>query len=399
VIAHAASPAARADRLRISPGFIAAGLLHMPAHGRRSGSAGGTGALRTTRRLRPLILVNAVAKRTCRLDRQSINSRWRDAMKVTQMRRIALCAMFLVTGLGLAAPSLAQFPAKEVQIIVPYAAGGATDLVFRALAASSQKYLGKAVVVVNKPGGGGAVGVTDAMRAKPDGYTLVTAITPLTILPHQVKTAFTYRDFEPVINVVQDPAMFQVRADAPWKDLKEFLAYARANPGLITVGNSGAGGGVHLIALAFEKAAGVRFNHIPFAGGGPSVTALLGGHINAVSVSPPEGIAHVKAGKLRIIALFSESRMPDFPNVATVREQGVDFAMGQWRGLAAPKGTPPEVVRALHDAFKKGMEDQAFVKNATDMSVALAYLGPTEFGKLMAADDQRYAKLVAEIKK
>jgi tripartite-type tricarboxylate transporter receptor subunit TctC len=271
--------------------------------------------------------------------------------------------------------------------------------VFRALAASSQKYLGKAVVVMNKPGGGGAVGFTDAKQAKPDGYTLVTAITPITILPHQVKTAFTYRDFEPIINVVQDPAMLQVRADAPWKNLQEFLDYARKNPGLITVGNSGAGGGVHLIALAFEKAAGVKFNHIPFAGGGPSVTALLGGHVNAVSVSPPEGIPHVKAGKLRIIALFSEQRMPDFPNVATVREQGVDFAMGQWRGLAAPKGTPPEVVRALHDAFKKGMEDPAFTKNAADMSVALAYVGSAEFGKLMAADDQRYAKLVAEIKK
>jgi tripartite-type tricarboxylate transporter receptor subunit TctC len=307
--------------------------------------------------------------------------------------------MFFVMAFGLAAPSLAQFPAKEVQIIVPYAAGGATDLVFRALAASSQKYLGKAVVVVNKPGGGGAVGVTDAMRAKPDGYTLVTAITPLTILPHQVKTAFTYRDFEPIINVVQDPAMFQVRDDAPWKDLKEFLDYARANPGLITVGNSGAGGGVHLIALAFEKAAGVKFNHIPFAGGGPSITALLGGHINAAVVSPPEGIEHVKAGKLRIIALFSEQRMTDFPNVPTVREQGVDFTMGQWRGLAAPKGTPPEAIRTLHDAFKKGMEDPAFVKTAKDMSVTLAYLGPTDFGKLMAQDDQRFAKLVAEMKK
>ena len=115
-------------------------------------------------------------------------------------------------------------------------------------------------------------------------------------------------------------------------------------------------------------------------------------------MSPPEGIAHVKAGKLRIVALFSEQRMPDFPNVPTVREQGVNFAMGQWRGLAAPKGTPPEVIKTLHDAFKKGMEDPTFMKNAADMSVALAYLGPAEFGKLMAEDDQRYAKLVAEIK-
>ena len=313
--------------------------------------------------------------------------------------RIAV-ALFLTLTLVMAMPGqAAEFPTKEVQIIVPYAAGGATDLVFRALAAATSKYLGKAVVVVNKPGGGGAIGVTEAMQARPDGYTLLTAITPLTILPHQVKTAFTYRSFEPVINVVQDPAMLQVRADSPWKTLREFLDYARKNPGMITVGNSGAGGGVHLIALAFEKAAGVKLNHIPFAGGGPSVTALLGGHIHAVSVSPPEGIAHVKAGRLRIIALFSEKRMEAFPDVPTVREQGVPFTMGQWRGLAAPKGTPPDVVKKLHDAFKKGMEDPAFVKNATDMTVQLAYLGSAAFGDLMAQDHERYAKLVQEIKK
>ena len=306
----------------------------------------------------------------------------------------------LVLALGVVAPGLAaDFPTKEVQIIIPYAPGGATDLVFRALAASTSKYLGKAVVVVNKAGGAGAVGFTEAAQARPDGYTVVTAITPLTILPHQVKTAFTYKDFEPIINVVDDPAMFQVRADSPWKTLQEFLDYAKKNPGMITVGNSGAGGGVHLIALAFEKAAGVKFNHIPFAGGGPSVTALLGGHIHAVSVSPPEGIAHVKAGKLRIIALFSAKRMEAFPNVPVVREQGVNFVMGQWRGLAAPKGTPADVIKKLHDAFKQGMEDPAFVKNAEDMTVQLAYLGPAEFGKMMVQDDERYAKLVEEIKK
>jgi tripartite-type tricarboxylate transporter receptor subunit TctC len=306
----------------------------------------------------------------------------------------------LALALGALGPAQGQqFPTKEVSIIVPYAPGGATDLVFRALANSTQKYLGRAVVVVNRPGGGGTVGVVEAQRAKPDGYTLVTAITPLTILPHQVKTTFTYQDFEPILNVVQDPVMFQVQAQAPWKTLQEFLDYARKNPGVITVGNSGAGGGVHLIALAFEKAAGVKFNHIPFAGGGPSVTALLGGHINAVSVSPPEGIPQVKAGKLRIMALFSERRMSDFPDVPTVREQGVDFALGQWRGLAAPKGTPPEAIRILHDAFKKGMEDPAFARNAADMSVTLAYIGPADFGRLMAADHERFGKLVAEIRK
>lgn len=293
----------------------------------------------------------------------------------------------------------AEFPTKEVQIIIPYAAGGATDLIFRALSATTGKYLGKAVVVINRPGGGGTVGVTEVAQAKPDGYTLLSAITPLTILPHQVKTTFTYKSFEPVINVVKDPGMFLVRSDSPWKSLGEFLDYAKKNPNMITVGNSGAGGGVHLIALAFERTAGVKFNHIPFAGGGPSVTALLGGHINAVSVSPPEGIEHVKVGKLKIIALFAEKRFELFPDVPTVKEQGIDFTMGQWRGLATPKGTPPDVIKKLHDAFKQGMEDPVFQKNAKDMVVNLSYLGPEDFGKLMASDHEFYGKLVKEIKK
>ncbi len=316
------------------------------------------------------------------------------------MKKIWVAAVvFSVFCAILPVQAAADFPEKEVQIIVPYAAGGATDLIFRAIAASSGQYLGKAVVVVNRPGAGGTTGFTEGAKAAPDGYTLTSVITPLTILPHQVKTSFTYRDFSPIINVVSDPCMLLVKAESPWKNVSDLVAYAKKNPGMITVGNSGAGGGVHLIAMAFEKTAGVKFNHIPFAGGGPSVTALLGGHINAVSVSPPEGINHVKAGKLRIAALFAEKRFELFPDVPTVKEQGIDFTMGQWRGLAAPKGTPPEVIAKLHDALKKGMEDPAFIKNAKDMAVNLNYLGPEAFAKLMAQDDEYYKKLVAEIKK
>jgi len=293
----------------------------------------------------------------------------------------------------------AEFPTKEVQIIIPWSAGGATDLIFRALAASTGKYLGKAVVVINRPGGAGAVGYTEGMQARPDGYILTAAVPPLTILPHWVTTAFTYRNFEPILNVVSDPSMFLVRSDAPWKSLKEFLDYAKKNPNMITVGNAGAGGGVHLVALAFERAAGVKFNHIPFAGGGPSVTAILGGHVNAVSVSPPEGIEHVKAGKLRIMALFAKKRLELFPDVPTVREQGIDFVMGMWRGLITPKGTPPDAIKKLHDAFKQGMEDPVFIKNARDMAVNLSYLGPEDFGKLMANDHELYGQLVKEVKK
>ncbi len=293
----------------------------------------------------------------------------------------------------------ADFPSKEIQIIVPWPAGGATDLIFRALAVPTEKYLGKAVIVVNRPGGAGAVGYTDAAQASPDGHTLVSAITPLTILPHEVKTIFSYKSFDPVINVSTDPSMFLARPDAPWKDLKEFINYAKQNPNIVTVGNSGAGGGVHLVALAFEKAAGVKFNHIPFPGGGPSVTALLGGHINVVSVSPPEGISQVQAGKLKILALFADKRLAMFPDVPTVKEQGINFAMGMWRGLAAPKATPPDILKKLHDAFKQGMDDAAFKKSAADMAVSIQYMGPEEFGKLMAFEDTLYADLLKDVKK
>jgi tripartite-type tricarboxylate transporter receptor subunit TctC len=315
------------------------------------------------------------------------------------LRKTILGILIILTLLMSVPIQAADFPTKEVQIIIPWAAGGATDLIFRALAATTGKYLGKAVVVVNRPGGGSAVGYTEGAQAKPDGYMLTSAVTPLTILPHQVTTAYTYKNFEPIINVVSDPSMFLVRADAPWKSLKEFLDFAKKNPEMITVGNSGAGGGVHLVALAFEKAAGVKFNHIPFSGGGPSVTAILGGHINAVSVSPPEGIEHVKAGKLKIVALFAEKRFELFPDVSTVKEQGIDFVMGMWRGLVAPKGTPPDAIKKLHDAFKQGMDDPVFRKNAKDMAVNLSYLGPEAFGKLMANDHEFFGKLVKEIKK
>ena len=143
------------------------------------------------------------------------------------MKRILFVLVVVLAFIAAIPVQAAGFPEKEIQIIIPWAPGGATDLVFRALAASTAKYLGQAVVIDNKAGGGGAVGYVEGMKAKPDGYTLVTAVTPLTILPHQVKTAFTYKDFEPIINVVQDPVMFLVRSDAPWKDVKEFLEQAK----------------------------------------------------------------------------------------------------------------------------------------------------------------------------
>jgi len=305
----------------------------------------------------------------------------------------------LAMALGAVAPVLGQqFPAKEVSIIIPYAPGGATDLVFRALANSSQKYLGKAVVVVNRAGGGGAVGFTEAAQAKPDGYTLASVITPVTILPHQVKTAFTYQSFEPITNVVLDPAMLQVRSDAPWKTLQEFLDYAGKNPGMITVGNSGAGGGVHLIALAFEKAAGVRFNHIPFAGGGPSVTALLGGHVDALASGPSVVLPQIKAGKLRALAGWGDKRVAALPDVPTFKELGYpDAEFYIWAGLFAPKGTPEPVLAKLRDAARAGVADPEFKSAMDKIETPIAFKQGAEFQKFFETDARRLAEGVRKV--
>ena len=313
-------------------------------------------------------------------------------------RLVSIFVAVLVLTCG--SPILAtDFPTKQIQIIVPWAREGATDVTFRALAAPTAKYLGKAIIVVNRPGGGGVVGYTEAAQATPDGHTLVSAITALTTLPHEGKAIFSYKSFDPIINITTDPLMFLTKPDAPWKDLKEFISYVKQNPNIVTVGNSGAGGSVHLAARAFEKVAGVKFNHIPFFGGGPSVAALIGDNVKVICVSPPEGIPELEARKLKILALFADKRLAMFPDVPTVKEQGINFAMAMWRGLAAPKGTPPDVLKKLHDAFKQGMEDAAFKKSAADMAVSIHYLGPEEFGKLMASEDNLYADLVNNLKK
>jgi tripartite-type tricarboxylate transporter receptor subunit TctC len=248
---------------------------------------------------------------------------------------------------------------------------------------------------------GGTVGSARVAAAAPDGYTLLAGSmgshVAAPVLTPNIK--YDARDFVAIGPTAHSPAVIVARKDFPAKDLREFVDYAKKNPDMITVGNSGAGGGVHLVALAFENAAGIKLNHIPFSGGGPSVTALLGGHVNAVSVTPPEGVSQIKAGQLKIIALFADKRLAMFPDVPTVKEQGINFSMGMWRGLVAPKGTPQDVIQKLNDSFRKAMDDPEFQARAKEMSVILSYLGPKDFGALMAKDDEFFGKLIKEMKK
>lgn len=292
-----------------------------------------------------------------------------------------------------------KYPTKSVEIIISWEAGGATDVLFRALGTVFPKYANnQQLIVKNIPGGGSAIGYTEAMKAKGDGYTIVAGASPMVSKIHMSEVKFDAKTFIPVILVVDTPCMVMVPADSPYKTLKDFLDEAKKRPGEVTVGNGGSGGGTHLAALAFENAVDVKFKHVPFQGGGPSITSVMGKHIDSVMVSSPEGIPQAQAGQLRILGVFGEKRLELFPNVPTAKEQGINFKFSMWRGVLAPKETPPEVVKQIHDIFKQCMDDATFKAKAKELSVDLQYMGTQEFTKFMQSEDEQYMNLIKKAK-
>ena len=314
------------------------------------------------------------------------------------MKRSAIALLVLVlilTGGILCAEGQSEvYPSREIELMVPWSVGGSTDIVFRTFLMVLPKYLKAPVIVVNRPGGGAVPGYTEAMGKKPDGYYYVAWATPSITKVHMSKCPYDAYTFEPVINLVSAPCWLLVPADSPYKNLKDLLADARKRPGQVNVGNAGAGGGTHMIVLAFEKAAGVRLNHVPHAGGGPTIVAAVGGHVEAINVSPPEGVAQLEGGQLRCLAVFSQQRLEEFPDYPTAIEQGVDFSLGQWRGIGAVKGTDPAQIKVIHDAFKATMEDEDFKVLAANAGILLDYKGTEEFRRWIADQDALYEDIV-----
>lgn len=298
-----------------------------------------------------------------------------------------------------AAPAKSDFPKKDVTLIVPYAAGGGTDSTARAIAKAAEKHLGQPIVVVNKTGGGGSVGFAEGANAKKDGYTVTMVTVELTTLPHLGRSPVTYENFKPIAQLNFDPAAITVRADAPWKTVQEFLDYAEANPSKVKVGNSGAGSIWHLAAAAIEKDAGIKFNHVPFDGAAPAVTALLGGHIDAVPVSPAEVKANVESGKLRTLAIVDAKQSEALPGIKTLEEEtGIKtLYVGPWRGLVVPKDTPDDVVKVLTDAFMKGAEEQEFKDYMKKNGLGLVIKDSKGFESLMKEAHEAFGKIIPEL--
>ncbi len=317
-------------------------------------------------------------------------------MKRFRWSRIVVIGLVLSVGVGIGTVEVRakDYPSREVEVMVPWSVGGSTDTVFRTFLTVLPKYLKAPVIIVNRPGGGAVPGYAEALKKKPDGYYFVAWATPSITKTHMSVTPYNYKSFDPVINLVSAPCWLLVPKDSPYQTLTELVEDAKKNPGKINLGNAGAGGGTHMIALAFEKAAGVKFNHIPHKGGGPTVVAAVGGHVDAINVSPPEGIPQLDAGELRCLAIFSKERLETFPDYPTAIEQGVDFALSQWRGLATVKGTDPAQIKVIHDAWKATMDDPDLQKLAKKAGILLDYKGTEEFITWVDEQNAFYEKLI-----
>ena len=280
--------------------------------------------------------------------------------------------------LGGFSPAAAAYPERAVTLICPFPAGGAMDIVARNLVEALKRHFPRPVAVVNRPGAAGTIGNAEVVQARPDGYTIgISAVAVLTVQPHRTDLPYkTPDDYEPIIKLVNLPIVFAVKADSPWKSMREFLEAGRAAPGKLRVGSPGVGTILHLDLEALKAEAKVDLTHVPFAGGAETVPALLGGHVEGLNVHPSEILPHVQAGKARVLAVYQESRNPLFPEAATFRELGYDLTLGVYYLLIAPKGTSPSIVKTLHDAAKQAMEEPLFVTMAKTRGYEIEYKGP-----------------------
>jgi len=279
----------------------------------------------------------------------------------------------------------ADFPNKPITLIVPYPAGGATDLVIRPLGEAAKKFLGQPVVVENRSGGGGAVGVGSIIGKKPDGYLLSVVVTSLHRNSYINKLSFdTVKDVTPIIQLAGYLYGILVRSDSQFKTLKELLDYAKANPGKISYMASGVGTGGHIAMeeLAYN-AGGIKFNHIPSKGDPESTAALLGGHVDAISTTSG-WIPQAEAGKLRLLATYGDKKTKRFPNVPTVAELGLKVVHNSPIGIVGPKDLPKEIVKTLHDAFKKSLDDPTFLSVMDRYEMPVMYLNTEAFAKQWA---------------
>jgi tripartite-type tricarboxylate transporter receptor subunit TctC len=320
------------------------------------------------------------------------------------MTRVRL-ALALVAVLALAAVAAAQepYPSRPITVIVPFPPGGVADLTARPVASSMEKVLKNPVGVVNKTGAAGAVGMQSAAIARPDGYTLLLALSSISIIPEADKIfgrppAFTVDQFAPIALISADPTILVVPADKPWKTAKEFIEDARKRPNQISFSSSGVYGTLHMAMELLQHSAGIKLRHVPAAGAGPALTAILGGHVDALASGPSVVLPHIKSGKLRALAGWGDKRVAALPELPTFKELGYpDCEFYIWAGLFAPKATPEPVLAKLRETMKAVVADPDFKTAMDKIETPITFKQGEEFQKFFAADAARLAEGVRKV--
>lgn len=297
-----------------------------------------------------------------------------------------------------------SYPNQPIKMIVPFPPGGVADLVGRPLAVAMERSLKGRLIVENRAGAGGGVGMGAAARAKPDGFTILMALSSITVIPaadklNERKPQYELAELAPIALITADPTVLCVAAGSPWATLKELLDDAKRRPGAINYGSSGVYGTLHVAMEMLSAAADIRLQHVPYQGAGPAVTALLGGQVQLLASGPSAVISQVKAGKLRVLASWGDRRLAALPQVPTLKELGFDAEFYIWSGVFVPAAVPEAIKQRLREAVKNAVQDPQFLQVLQTMASPLTYLDAPEFAAFVDKDAAKMAKVVQRIGK
>ncbi len=318
-------------------------------------------------------------------------------MNRKQFGRLALAAG-LALGFAGTAAAQAGYPSKPINMVVPAAAGGTTDLAARMTAQALGPVLGQTIVVENKGGGNGNIAAAQVKRAEADGYNLLMQYSGFHVIsPHLGKSSWELADFVPVANVLSAPQIVVVRGDLPANTMQELVAYAKANPMKLNYASSGNGSLQHVTGVQLEQAAGIQMVHVPYKGTGPALQDLLGGQVDLTFGTAPPFMAHIQAGKLKVLAVTGKERLPSLPKVPTTAETGfAGVNATSWFALFAPAKTPKDIVRKLETDVRNMLSDAAFQKKALDQGATADFMDSKALGDMVKRDYSMWAKVVKE---
>lgn len=324
-------------------------------------------------------------------------------MSMIQRRNLLQFAGAGLAGLsGLGAWAQDDYPSKPVTMLVPFPPGGVADTVGRPVAEAMGRALGQSVIVENKGGAGGGIGMAQVAKAKPDGYYVLMALSSIVVLPEADRVLkrnpmFTLDQLKPVARFTADPTALVVRADSPWKTYQDFIAHVKAKPGMVTFGSSGNYGTMHVPMEQLKAATGTYMLHVPYTGAGPAVLALLAGQVDALATGPSSVMQHVRSGRLRVLAHWGEGRLAALPEVPSFKELGVPISYSQWAGMFVPAGTPEPVVAKLRQAAKAAAEDARARQALAAAGTSFQYQDAPEFERFVQADARHMTALVQRI--